>query len=153
MSNTKTDFYLEFIDRSHETFREFLSHLPEDILEWKVHEYLPTVRELIFNILRNQLWIANYLKDKTDKKHTFPEENSGLTMEELVIFYDDFVKEITKKLRIVKNLELTDERDYKEYPMNVESWLYEYSHHLSKHSGEIHVAHIAWKRKERSLTS
>jgi len=153
MTILKIDFYLEMIDKSHETFREFLSHLPEDILDWRVHEFTPTVRELITHIIQDQMWIINYLLEKKEEKQTIPENMSKLLIEEIISVYDDFVSDATEKLSKVKDSNLADERDYKEYPLNVEDLLFEYIHHLNKHCGEINVAHIAWKRKERSLAS
>ncbi len=153
MTILKTDFYLEMIDKSHKTFREFLSHLPEDILDWRVHEFTPSVRELITHIIQDQMWIVNYLLEKKEEKHTIPENMSKLRLEEIISVYDDFVPVAMEKLRKVKDSNLADERDYKEYTLNVEDWLFEYIHHLNKHCGEINVAHIAWKRKERSLAS
>lgn len=153
MTISKTDFYLEVIDKSHETFREFLSHLPENILDWKVHKFTPTVQELISHVIQDQMWIVNYLLEKKEEKQTVPENMSKLLKEEIISVYDNFVLIATEKLRKVKDSNLADERDYKEYPLNVEDWLFEYIHHLNKHCGEINIAHIAWKRKERSLTS
>ena len=153
MTIAKIDFYLELIDKSHETLREFLSHLPEDILDWKVHEFLSRVRESILHINQNQMWIINYILEKREEKYSIPEKNSELLLEELLQLYDDFVSKATKQLSKVRDLSLDEERNYKEYSLNVEDWLFEYIHHLSKHGGEINVAHLGWKRKERALTS
>ncbi len=153
MKISKTDFYLEMINKSHETFREFLSHLHEDILDWRVHEFTPTVRELIVHVVQDQMWIINYILEKKEEKHTIPEDISKLLIEEIISVYDNFVSIAMKKLSKVKDLDLAEEREYKEYPLSIEDWLFEYIHHLNKHCGEINVAHIAWKRKERSLTS
>ena len=153
MTISKTDFYLEIINKSHETFREFLSHLPEDILDWRVHEFTPTIRETIVHVIQDQMWIVNYLLEKKEEKHTIQVNISEFVIEEIISVYDNFVADATEKLSKVKSLDLNDERNYKEYPLNVEDWLFEYIHHLNKHCGEINVAHIAWKRKERSLTS
>ena len=153
MTILKTDFYLEMINKSHETFREFLSHLPEDILDWRVHELTPTVRELIVHVIQDQMWIVNYILEKKEEKHVIPENASKFLLEEIISVYDNFVVDSTEKLCKVKDLNLNDERDYKEYPLNIEGWLFEYIHHLHKHCGEINIAHVAWKRKERSLTS
>ncbi|MCK4895851.1 MAG: DinB family protein [Candidatus Heimdallarchaeota archaeon] len=138
------------INKSHETFREFLSHLPEEILDWRVHEFTSTVRDLITHIIQDQMWIVDYILEKKEEKHTIHKDISKLLIEEIISVYDDFVSVATEKLRKVKDSDLTDERDYKEYPLNVEDWLFEYIHHLNKHCGEINIAHIAWKRKERS---
>ena len=150
MTILKKDFYLEMINKSHETFREFLSHLPEEILDWRVHEFTSTVRDLITHIIQDQMWIVDYILEKKEEKHTIHKDISKLLIEEIISVYDDFVSVATEKLRKVKDSDLTDERDYKEYPLNVEDWLFEYIHHLNKHCGEINIAHIAWKRKERS---
>lgn len=153
MTILKTDFYLEMINKSHKSFREFLTHLPEDILDWRVNEFTSTVRELITHVIQDQMWIVNYILEKKEEKHAIPENISKLLIEEIITVYDEFVANATDKLSKVKDLDLADERNYKEYPLNVEDWLFEYIHHLNKHCGEINVAHIAWKRKERSLTS
>lgn len=153
MTILKIDFYLEMINKSHEAFREFLSHLPEDILDWRVHEFTPTVREQITHIIQDQMWIVNYILEKKEEKHTIPENISKLLIEEIISVYDDFVSNATEKLSKVKDSNLAEERDYKEYSLNVENWLFEYVHHLNKHCGEINIAHIAWKRKERSSSS
>lgn len=153
MTILKTDFYLEMINKSHEVFREFLSHLPEDILDWRVHEFTKTVRELLMHVIQDQMWIVNYILEKKEERYPIPENISKLLIEEIISVYDDFVSDATEKLNKVKDSNLADERDYKEYPLNVEDWLFEYIHHLNKHCGEISIAHIAWKRKERSLTS
>ncbi|GAH57067.1 unnamed protein product, partial [marine sediment metagenome] len=97
MTILKTDFYLEMIDKSHKTFREFLSHLPEDILDWRVHEFTPSVRELITHIIQDQMWIVNYLLEKKEEKHTIPENMSKLLLEEIISVYDDFVSVAMEK--------------------------------------------------------
>ncbi len=153
MTILKIDLYLEMINKSHDTFREFLSHLSENILDWKVHEFTPTVRELIVHIIQNQMWIVNYMLEKREEKYVIPENTSEFLLEEIISVYDNFVVDVTEKLCKVKDLNLEDERNYKEYPLNVEDWLYEYIHHLHKHCGEINFAHVAWKRKERSVTT
>ncbi|MHA1345336.1 MAG: DinB family protein [Candidatus Heimdallarchaeaceae archaeon] len=153
MTNSKIDFYLDMIDKSHEAFREFLSHLQEDILDWRVHEFTPSVRELIIHVIQDQMWMINYMLEKKEVKYSVSENISKLLVEEIISVYDSFVSEVIDKLTKVKDLSLTDERDYKEYPLNVEDWLFEYIHHLNKHCGEINLARIAWKRKERSLTT
>ncbi len=153
MTISKINFYLEMINKSHETFREFLSHLPDDILDWRVHEFTPTVRELIVHVIQDQMWIINYILEKKEEKYTIPENVSNILIDEIISVYDNFVSIAMEKLSKVKDLDLADEREYKEYSLNVEDWLFEYIHHLNKHCGEINVAHIAWKRKERSLTS
>ncbi len=153
MTILKVDFYLEMISKSHKTFREFLSHLPEDILNWRVHEFTPTVRELIVHVIQDQMWIVNYILEKKEDKHIIPENTSKFLLEEIISVYDNFVADATEKLSKVKDLNLDDERNYKEYPLDIEDWLFEYIHHLHKHSGEINIAHVTWKRKERSLVS
>lgn len=153
MTILKIDFYLEMINKSHKSFREFLTHLQEDILDWRVHEFTSTVRELITHVIQDQMWIVNYILEKKEEKHAIPENISKLLIKEIITVYDEFVANATDKLSKVKDLDLADDRNYKEYPLNVEDWLFEYIHHLNKHCGEINVAHIAWKRKERSLTS
>ena len=152
MTILKIDLYLEMINKSHDTFREFLSHLSENILDWKVHEFIPTARELIIHIIQDQMWIVNYMLEKREEKHVIPENTSEFLLEEIISVFDNFVVDVTEKLCKVKDLNLDDERNYKEYPLNVEDWLYEYIHHLHKHCGEINIAHVAWKRNERKVT-
>ncbi|MBY9000476.1 MAG: DinB family protein [Candidatus Heimdallarchaeota archaeon] len=153
MTISKTDFYLEMISKSHEAFREFLSHLSEDILDWRVHEYTSTVRELIEHVIQDQMWIVNYIVDNKEKRYKLPKEISNMLIEDIVEVYDESITAIEKKLVKINNLNLNVERSYKGQSLTVEDWLFEYIHHLNKHCGEINIAHTTWKRNERALNS
>ena len=150
MSLRKIDFYREMIKKTHDTFREFLIHLPEDILNWKIHEFSNTVRWLIQHVIQDQMWIANIILDKNEESFCFDKKGT-LSLEEIIEGYDDAISDIETKLKGVKEEDLLENRSYKEYSMSVEDWLYEYIHHLNLHSGEIGLTLTTWKRKSRSL--
>ena len=151
MSSSKIDFYKEMIKKTHDTFREFLVHLPEDILDWKIHEFVNTIRWLIQHVIHDQMWIANVILNSKEEGFHFEKKEEDLTLEDLIEGYDDTISEIEEKLEGVKEKNLSENRFYKEYSMTVEDWLYEYIHHLNLHSGEIGLILTTWKRKSRSL--
>ena len=149
MSSNKIDFYREMIKKTHDTFREFLVHLPEDILDWKIHEFANTVRWLVQHVVHDQMWIANVILDNNEEGYHFDKEETS-SLEELIEGYDEAISEIETKLDNVKEINLSKSRSYKEFSMTVEDWLYEYIHHLNMHSGEIGLTLTTWKRKSRS---
>ena len=150
MSSNKVDFYREIIKKTHDIFREFLVHLPEDILDWKIHEFANTVRWLIQHVVHDQMWIANVILDNKEEGYHFDNEET-LSLENLIDGYDEAISEIEEKLEDIVEENLPENRSYKEYSMTVEDWLYEYIHHLNLHCGEIGLTLTTWKRKSRSL--
>ena len=153
MTESKFDFYLEMIKKTHQSFREFLEHLPDEILDWKVHEFVPAVRDILIHIIEDQMWIVNYMINKQETKYKSPKQISKFLRDDFLIYYDKFVVDIMVKFNKILKMDLTLERDYKDFSMKIEDWIYEYIFHLHKHCGEINVAHIAWKREQRSLSS
>lgn len=149
--DSKVHFYQEIIKKAHDSFREFLVHLPEDILEWQIHESLNSVRWIIEHVIHDQLWIANVIMNNYEEGYHFEESIDQYTLDELVEKYDDVFIAIEEKLADLKEEHLNEARMYKEFSLPVEDWLYEYIHHLNHHSGEIGLILTAWKRKKRSL--
>jgi len=150
-SNSKIQFYQDIIKKAHDAFREFLTHLPEDILDWSIHESLNSVRWIVEHVVHDQMWIANVIMDNSEEGYHFEKSVDQYTLDELIEKYDDMFIEIEEKLTYLKKEHLKEARMYKDYSLSVEDWLYEYIHHLNQHSGEIGLILTAWKRKKRSL--
>ena len=148
---SKLELYLEIIEKTNETFREFLEHISEESLDWSIQEFLSPVRSVIEHILQDQMWIVNYILEKKELKYKTPKNFSSLSLKDIVNVYDEMISEINKKLKSLENLSLDDERDYKGVQMSIEDWIFEYIHHMNKHCGELNVYHLGWKRKERAL--
>ena len=150
-SNQKSLFYTEIIKKSHDAFREFLTHLPEDILTWKIHESLYKVDWIIQHVIHDQVWIINVILDNKEEGHHFEEKEEGLSLEDMIEAYDDMVMNVESKLDNLQDKQLSEPRSYKNYSLTVEDWLFEYIHHLNHHGGEIGLILAGWKRKQRSL--
>ena len=43
MSNNELQNYMKLVKKSHAAFRDFLTHLSEEILEWEIHEFTNSV--------------------------------------------------------------------------------------------------------------
>ncbi len=151
-SNQKSQFYLEMIERSHEAFREFLTHLPEDILTWKVHDSLYSAGWIIEHLIHDQMWIVNVILNNKEEGYHLKAKPEGLNLDDLIEGYDDLVSEAEEKLSKITDVQLNEARSYKEYSISVEDWLFEYIQHLNHHGGELSLILTAWKRKNRSLT-
>ncbi|MHA1199925.1 MAG: DinB family protein [Candidatus Heimdallarchaeaceae archaeon] len=150
-SNQKSQFYLEIIKRSHEAFREYLTHLPEDILAWKVHDSMYTSGWIIEHLIHDQIWIVNVVLDNHEEGYHFEDKPEGLTLDDLIEGYDEMVSKVEQELANINDNQLNEMRTYKEYSITVEDWLFEYIHHLNQHGGELGFILTAWKRKNRSL--
>ncbi len=150
-SNSKMQFYQDIIKKAHDAFREFLTHLPEDILDWTIHESLNSVRWIVEHVIHDQMWIANVIMDNSEEGYHFEKSIKQYTLDELIEKYDDVFIEIEEKFTDLKREHLLEARMYKDFSMTVEDWLYEYIHHLNQHSGELGLILSAWKRKKRSL--
>jgi len=70
-SNSKVQFYQDIIKKAHDAFREFLTHLPEDILDWTIHESLNSVRWIVEHVIHDQMWIANVIMDNSEEGYHF----------------------------------------------------------------------------------
>ncbi|MCG3215489.1 MAG: DinB family protein [Candidatus Heimdallarchaeota archaeon] len=151
MISNKIGFYREIIKKTHDAFREFLLHLPEEILDWKIYEHTQTIRWLIQHVVHDQMWIANVIMDNEEEGYHFTKNSEELALEDFIDGYDDTVSTIETRLERLSEEDLDKKRSYKEYSMTVEDWLFEYIHHLNLHSGEIGFTLTAWKRKNRSL--
>ena len=150
-STSKLEFYQDIINKTHDAFREFLVHLPEEILDWKLSENLNSVRWIIEHIINDQMWIANVIMENNGEEYHFEEGYGQYSLEQIIEKYDEMFIGIEEKFTDLTVENLTEARMYKEYSLSVEEWLFEYIHHLNKHSGEINLILTAWKRKKRSL--
>jgi hypothetical protein len=150
-SNQKIQFYLEVIKRSHEAFREYLVHLPEGILQWKVVESMYTSGWIIEHLLHDQIWIVNVILNRDEQGYHFEKKSDDLTLDDLIEGYDEMVSKVEENLASVSDDQLQEKRTYKEYSITVEDWLFEYIHHLNQHGGELGFILTAWKRNKRSL--
>ena len=150
MSKTKINFYLEIIRKSHDTFREFLTHLPEGILEWKLHDFANTVNWMVQHIIHDQTWIANVIMDNNGEGKHFEKKASEISLDDMIEAYDELVSKSESLFEKLEDGVLTEIRNYKEYEMSVEEWLFEYIHHLNQHAGELALYLTIWKREQRA---
>ena len=151
-SNQKSSFYLDLIKKSHEAFHEYLVHLPEDILDWKVTDLMYSSEWIIKHIIHDQIWIVNVILNNDKEGYHFEDKSDGLILEELIEEYDKMVIMAEDNLSKLDDSQLEEMRNYKDYTISVEDWLYEYIFHLNQHSGELGFILTAWKRKNRSLS-
>jgi len=151
MNDSELHFYMKLIKKSHDAFCDFLTHLSENILDWKIHELTNSVSWIIQHIIQDQKWIADVILNKQvkhDKTLTFDDK---VTLEQLITKFEKLVSYVEDKFSKLNDDILSEERNFKQYSMNVEDWLFEYLFHLNQHSGEINLISKAWKRKERSI--
>ncbi len=151
-SNQKSQFYLEIIKKSHEAFREYLIHLPEDVLNWKAHESMYSTGWIIEHLIHDQIWIVNVILNNHNEVYHFEDKSEDLTLDDLIEGYDKMVSSVEKNLSSIVDSQLNEMRTYKEYSISVADWLFEYIHHLNQHGGELGFILTAWKRKKRSLS-
>lgn len=151
IENQKTQFYIEIIERSHEAFRDFLTHLPEEILNWKITDTMYSVNWIIQHIINDQVWILNVILKSNEKGYHFEKQLDELTLEDLIEGYDEMVLQAERQLSKIIDDQLNEARIYKDYSLSVEDWLFEYIHHLNHHAGEVSFISTAWKRMKRSL--
>ena len=149
-SNQKSQFYLEMIKRSHESFRDFLVHLPEDILDWKAHELMYTPAWIIEHLIHDQIWISHIVQKSDEEGYPFDKESQDLSLDDLIEEFDNMVSEIEMEFANIEDNQLTELRDYKGYEISVEDWIFEYINHILNHGGELGYILTAWKRKNRS---
>jgi hypothetical protein len=151
MSDNELQNYMKLVKKSHEAFRDFITHLSEDILEWQIHEFTNSVSWIIQHIIQDQKWIADVILNKHAKHVSSPKFNEKLTKDQLVEKFDKLASYVENNFSKLNNEILSELKNYKEYSMSVEDWLFEYIFHLNQHSGEISLMSKAWKRKERSI--
>ena len=151
MSNNELQNYMRLVKKSHDAFRDFITHLSEEILKWKIHEFTNSVSWIIQHIIQDQKWIADVILNKQVKRESSPKFNENLTTEQLVVKFDKLVSYVENHFKKLNTEILKELRNYKDYSMSVEDWLFEYIFHLNQHSGEISLMSKAWKRKERSV--
>ncbi len=151
MNISELQNYMKLVKKSHEAFRDFITHLSEEILEWKIHEFTNSVSWIIQHIIQNQKWIADVILNKQAKRESSPVFDEKLTIDQLVTKYEKLVSYVEGNFSKLNDEILREFRNYKEYSMSVEDWLFEYIFHLNQHSGEISLIAKAWKRKERSI--
>lgn len=150
MNQTRINFYLEIIKKSHDTFREFIIHLPENILNWKLHNLANTVNWMIQHIIHDQMWIANVIMNNNEEGMHFDKESEELTLDDMLKSYDELTSETESLFQGLKDEILTESRSYKDYKMLVEEWFFEYIHHLNQHAGELVLYLTIWKREQRA---
>jgi hypothetical protein len=150
MKQTKIDFYLEIIKKSHDTFREFLTHLPEGILDWKLHDFANTVNWMIQHIIHDQTWIVNVILDNKEEGKHFEKESLEISLDDMIEAYDEMISRTENLLGKLEDDDLSETRTYKEYEMMVEEWFFEYIHHLNQHAGELALYLSIWKREQRA---
>ncbi|MHA1829571.1 MAG: DinB family protein [Candidatus Heimdallarchaeaceae archaeon] len=153
MNQEKVKTYLFLIKKSHETFREFLSHLNEEMLHWKINEQCNSIQWIINHTLKDQKWILDLIFGESYKPISFKEISEHNTINEILGIYDSFVEKIPSRFERLSDEDLDKNILFKGYTLRLEDWLYEYIHHLSYHSGEMGLYSVLWKRKQRSLTS
>lgn len=151
MSNSELQYYMKLVKKSHDAFRDFITHLSEEILEWKIHEFTNSVSWIIQHIIQDQKWITDVILNKQTKHKESIKFNEKLTRDQLVGKFDKLVSYTENNFSKLNDEVLREFRNYKEYSMSVEDWLFEYIFHLNQHSGEISLMSKAWKRKERSI--
>ncbi len=151
MSNNELQNYIKLVKKSHDAFRDFITHLSEEILEWKIHEFTNSVSWIIQHSIQDQKWIADVILNKQVKRESSPKFDEKLSNEQLVVKFDKLVSYVESNFSKLSDEILGELRNYKEYSMSVEDWLFEYIFHLNQHSGEISLMSKAWKRKERSI--
>ncbi|NPD88070.1 MAG: DinB family protein [Asgard group archaeon] len=150
MNQTKINFYLEIIRKSHDAFKEFLVHLPEGILNWELHEFANTVNWMVQHIIHDQMWIANVILNNQNEGKHFKKESKDITLEDMLETYDNLTSKTESMFQRLKDEHLTESRSYKDYLMSVEEWFFEYIHHLNQHAGELALYLTIWKREQRS---
>jgi len=151
MSQSKIRTYLEIISKSHDAFREFLTHLPEDILNWTLHKYANTVNWMVQHIIHDQTWIANAIMNNIEEGKYFEKESEVTTLENLLESFDELVDRTEIMFKELQDAILTEQRNYKDYQMTVEEWFFEYIHHLNRHAGELALYLTIWKREHRAI--
>ena len=144
---------MEIISKSHDTFREFLTHLPEGILNWTLHKYANTVNWLIQHIIHDQMWIANVIMNNNEEGKHFEKESEEITIDDMIEAYDDLVNKTESMFKELNDEILIENRNYKEFQMTVEEWFFEYIHHLNQHAGELALYLTLWKREQRAPTT
>ena len=151
MTNNELQNYMKLVKKSHEAFHDFISHLPEDILPWKIHEFTNSVSWIIQHIIQDQKWIVDVILNKQLKHDSSPSFNEKISIDQLITKFEKLVLYVESNFSKLNDEILGELRNYKEYSMSVEDWLFEYIFHLNQHSGEIGLISKAWKRKVRSL--
>jgi hypothetical protein len=149
MSQTKINFYLEIIKKSHDAFREFLVHLPEEILNWKLHEFANTVNWMVQHTVHDQMWIANVIMNNQEEGKHFEKESTDIALDDILREFDELTMKTESMLQELNDEVLSESRSYKDYEITVEEWFFEYIHHLNQHAGEIALYLNIWKRENR----
>lgn len=147
--NTKSMFYLEIIKKSHETFKDYLSHISEDALDWKFHDYTVTARWIISHVIKDQKWFVNLILDKKGRSKDY-KNFKKLEIEKIIAIFDEEMQENIAQLQKISDEDLNEIKEVKGYPMKVEDLLFEYIHHLSHHGGQLAQIMNAWKREQRA---
>lgn len=147
--NTKSMFYLEIIGKSHETFKDYLSHISEDVLDWKFHEHTVTARWIISHVIKDQKWFVNLILDKKGRNKDH-KNFKKLEIEKIITIFDEAMQENITQLQKISDEDLNEIKELKGYPMKVEDLLFEYIHHLSHHGGQLAQIMNAWKREQRA---
>ncbi|MHA2357630.1 MAG: DinB family protein [Candidatus Heimdallarchaeaceae archaeon] len=151
MNPKKITFYLDLVKKSHDAFRDFLLHLPEEILDWKINDFANSTRWLIEHVIHDQTWIANVILNSEEEGYHFEGETEDLTLESMIEEYEQALNKIETDFDNLSDEDLKEGRSYKEYTMLVEEWFFEYIHHLNQHAGELGLYLTVWKRKQRNL--
>jgi len=149
--NQKSQFYLEMIKRSHESFRDYLTHIPEDVLQWKAHELMYSTSWLIEHVIHDQVWIANIIVKDVEQEYHCEKKSEKMVLDDIVQEYDNMVSKVETDLQVLTDEMLSELRTSKGYSLTVEDWIFEYIHHLHQHGGEIGYILTVWKRKRRAL--
>ncbi len=151
MQKCKITIVLDMIEKAHDTFLNYLTHIPDEVLEWKINELVPDALWIVNHVIRDQLWFAQFI---SGEKISDLDRNLTIkftTQEELIA---EFKQTTDKSIQLLKKLNDNDlERrlSYKGFEQSIFSWLYEYIHHLSHHGGQLAYILDGWKRKQRQL--
>ena len=148
------EFFLNLISWAHKTCYEYISHLPEEALDWKLMPFTPSARWILIHIIKDQEWLAELIcEKKATKEYNFTERYPKVDLEQLKGDYTKTMERIEKRLReCLKESDFNKEIDYKGYKISVKEALFEYVHHLFNHEGQIAQIITAWKRKQRAIT-
>lgn len=137
--------YLDLINSAHSTFQDFLQHLPDEMLDLRLHDLVPTARQIIKHTISDQLWLASFIVGKQLERPTV-QLGDNLTLDEYISAYEKVVNEVLECFSNLTDDMLERNIDFKGYSRPIKEWLFEYIHHLSFHSGQLSQIHVIWKR-------
>ena len=153
MSDTELKTYVKIIEQSYVSFRDYLEHLPEDALDWKLNEFSGSPRWIISHVIKDQYLFTDFIvKGKTFSSQLEIEEIKG-DIDTILKKFNKMVKETVGSIQTLRNEDLERIREMKNYKMTVEELLFEFIYHINHHSGQLAMILSSWKRSRKAKSA